>query len=86
MLVHRGRASAHVIERVDTQTKRDGQADRRPKRVTSTYPVPKLKNTVVVDAEIASRLRVGRHGGKVVERVSDAIGTQPVDRASSIGQ
>mmetsp|Transcript_11100 Transcript_11100/g.25696 ORF Transcript_11100/g.25696 Transcript_11100/m.25696 type:complete len:236 (+) Transcript_11100:1201-1908(+) len=65
MLVHRVRALEKRLKVVPADGKRDGRADRRPRRVATTDPVPEPEHVVRVDAECGDGRVVGGKRRKV---------------------
>ena len=87
MFVHRVRAGEQLNKVVETNGQNDGQANRRPQRVTAANPVPELEHVRRVDTKLANRFAVGGERGKVFCHVFViARGFQePVARAVGVG-
>ena len=59
MFVHCMRACEEFVESIHANRKRNGESHRRPQRVAATDPIPKPKNVVFADAELAHGFRIG---------------------------
>ena len=88
--IHGMGAAKHVTKPVHADFKRDGQADRRPHRVSATDPVPQLQAAFGWDAPVGHLVSVGRDTDEMSAEQDFVLGaarlTQPLQRSVRVGK